>query len=486
MCNYERIEVTRAVVFSSLVFLFIFLPITIAVYYVVPLQIKNVILLIASLLFYAWGEPIYIFLMLLSIVINYGFGIAIDQVKQKLTLRKTLLTGAIISNLLILGYYKYSDFFISNINTLFKTHIPLTELPLPIGISFFTFQALSYVIDVYRRDVAVQKNVFNLALYISLFPQLIAGPIVRYNTIAEQIGRRTHKLDLFASGVKQFILGLAKKVLIANQLGEVADYIFALEAGSMSVGTAWIGMFAYALQIYFDFSGYSDMAIGLGKMFGFEFLRNFNYPYIARSISEFWRRWHISLSTWFRDYVYIPLGGNRGPTWKTYRNLLIVWTITGFWHGASWTFMAWGFYYGLLISIERLGLLSFLEKLWRPVQHLYMIVLVSLGWVFFRADNFAYSIEYLKTMFGLNKVALVDPTALLYAYDYAIVFVVAIIFSMPVFPYVKEKLEIIAEKSQVVTVFQYSLSPIIYMSLLFVVTMFLVNSTYNPFIYFRF
>lgn len=477
------------VVFSSLVFLFIFLPITIVVYYIVPFALKNIILLLTSLFFYAWGEPIYVLLMLISITLNYIFGRLIDRAHKKNNRAKTWLILATLSNVLILGYYKYSDFIIHNLNTLFQMNIPLTELPLPIGISFFTFQALSYVIDVYRRDVAVQKNLFNLALYISLFPQLIAGPIVRYHTIAKQIKDRIHRLDLFASGVKQFILGLAKKVLIANQLGEIADYIFALHPGEMSTSTAWIGMVAYALQIYFDFSGYSDMAIGLGKMFGFEFLRNFNYPYISRSISEFWRRWHISLTSWFRDYIYIPLGGNRVSPLKLYRNILIVWTITGFWHGASWTFIAWGLYYGILIAIERLGLLRIIEKLWRPLQHVYMLFFVSLGWVFFRADNFTYSINYLKTVFGLQGAGFIDQTAMLYAYDYVLVFVLGILFSLPIFPYVREKLDNLQTdllSHRIITVTRHSFSPVIYLSLFLIVTMFLVNSTYNPFIYFRF
>ena len=382
-------------VFSSLVFLFVFLPIVLVLYFIVPKALKNFILLVASLFFYAWGEPVYLYLMMFSILLNYLFGLWIQKNKDKSNSKKIIITIAIIVNIGLLGYYKYAFFVVDIINGLLHTHIQFEPLPLPIGISFYTFHALSYLIDVYRQKEEAQKNLFNLALYITLFPQLVAGPILRYNTIAEQIKSRIHNLSLFAEGIRTFIIGLSKKVLLSNPLGEMADTIFAINPSDMSVTTAWIGIIAYTLQIYFDFSGYSDMAIGLGKMFGFEFLPNFNYPYISRSIGEFWRRWHISLSSWFRDYVYIPLGGSRKGAWKTYRNLLIVWTITGFWHGASWTFMAWGFYYGVIICLERLGLKNILAKTWRPIQHAYVLFIVLIGWVFFRADNFTYSFEFI-------------------------------------------------------------------------------------------
>lgn len=475
-------------VFSNLVFLFIFLPVVLALYFIAPKFLKNVILLIASLFFYAWGEPQYLFLMLFSIFLNYIFGLLVAANEQHIRKKKFYLVLSIIGNLLILGYYKYANFFVDNINSIFSTSIEMEQLPLPIGISFFTFQAMSYVIDVYRNDARVQKNIFDLALYIALFPQLVAGPIVRYNTVADQIKSRIHSMELFSDGVRQFILGLAKKVIIANPLGEIADTIFATSATDMSVTTAWIGILAYSLQIYFDFSGYSDMAIGLGKMLGFEFLINFNYPYISRSISEFWRRWHISLSTWFKDYIYIPLGGNRGGPWKTYRNILIVWTVTGFWHGASWTFMAWGFYYGVLISIERMGFSKVVDRLPLVVQHMYVIILVMIGWVFFRADNFTYSFDFIQTMFGFNHVAFIDNTAIWYLHDKAYLFILAIIISIPVYPWILSKIESVQTKStsKLFVFARNTVEPLYYFALLVIVTVYLVNSTYNPFIYFRF
>ncbi|WP_404322674.1 MBOAT family protein [Cytobacillus firmus] len=471
-------------VFSNLVFLFAFLPIVLLTYFIAPRQLKNTILLIASLIFYAWGEPTYIFLMLISILLNYLFGLAINSSKTK-SHKKVLLSLSIIGNLAILGYYKYANFFVENINQIFKLNIEIEPIPLPIGISFFTFQAMSYVIDVYRKDASVQKNLFDLALYIALFPQLVAGPIVRYRTVAEQIRHRVIGIDRMADGIRRFVLGLSKKVLIANPLGALADDIFAMSAGDLTTGTAWLGILAYTLQIYFDFSGYSDMAIGLGKMFGFEFDENFRYPYIARSISEFWRRWHISLSSWFRDYIYFPLGGSRGPRWMVYRNLLIVWTITGFWHGASWTFMMWGFYYGVIISLEKAGLEKVVNSLWKPFQHFYVLLIVMIGWVFFRADNFAYSFEYIKAMFG-SANALYDHQTLLFIADNGHIFLLGILFSMPVYPVIREKLAYAGSRFKLFQIGKSLLGSGVYIALLVLVTMYLVNSSYNPFIYFRF
>jgi alginate O-acetyltransferase complex protein AlgI len=395
-------------VFSNLFFLFIFLPIVLLLYFVLKKEWRNYWLLLVSLFFYAWGEPKYIVLMMLSILLNYVFGLLVEKYRERQKLKLFLLWVAILGNLAILGFYKYANFFVEYFNLIFHTNFHVEQIPLPIGISFYTFQALSYVVDVYRKDAKVQRNFFDLALYVSLFPQLVAGPIVRYNTVAEEIKKRTITIDGFSEGIKRFILGLAKKVILANPLGALADNIFTTDPGDMTMTTAWIGIIAYTLQIYFDFSGYSDMAIGLGKMFGFNFLENFNYPYISRSISDFWRRWHISLSSWFRDYVYIPLGGNRVSKIKFYRNLLIVWTITGFWHGASLTFLSWGLYYGIIISLERLGLEKVLKKLWRPFQHLYVLIIVMIGWVFFRADSFDYSFDYLQVMFGMSSNPLFD------------------------------------------------------------------------------
>lgn len=471
-------------VFSSLIFLYAFLPSVLILYFLSPSKIRNTILLIASLFFYAWGEPKYVLLMLVSVVVNYIFGILIEAVSNKGT-KKALLTLAISINIGLLAFFKYMNFLVENINNLFNIHISLDPIPLPIGISFFTFQAMSYVIDVYQKDAPVQKNFFNLSLYIALFPQLIAGPIVRYNTVAEQIKKRITSVAKFAEGIRRFVIGLSKKVLIANPLGAVADEIFAMPADSLTTGTAWIGIIAYTLQIYFDFSGYSDMAIGLGKMFGFDFEENFRYPYISQSISEFWRRWHISLGTWFRDYVYIPLGGNRVKGWKVYRNLLIVWTITGFWHGASWTFMAWGFYYGLIISIEKFGLEKLIRSLWRPLQHAYVLFIVMVGWVFFRADNFAYSFEYIKRMFIATEEIFNNQT-ILYIVDYWQVFGLGILFSTPIVPVITKKLYDWMNENKLLLFTKEIISTVIFISLLSVITMYLVNSTYNPFIYFRF
>ncbi|MGM0876430.1 MAG: MBOAT family O-acyltransferase [Bacillota bacterium] len=471
-------------VFSNLVFLFLFLPIVIIFYFLSPTKLRNTVLLIASLLFYAWGEPKYVLLMLFSVFINYLFGLLVEVGTTKRR-KKLVLTLSVLVNLGILGFFKYMNFFVANLNELLDVSFEMEPIPLPIGISFFTFQAMSYVIDVYRKDAPVQRNLLDLSLYIALFPQLIAGPIVRYNTVADQIKKRITSFAKFSEGISRFVLGLAKKVLIANPLGGVADDIFALSPESLSTGTAWIGILAYTLQIYFDFSGYSDMAIGLGKMFGFEFEENFNYPYISRSISEFWRRWHISLGTWFKDYLYIPLGGNRVSTWKIYRNLFIVWTATGFWHGASWTFMAWGFYYGLIIALEKLGLEKIIHSAWRPIQHLYVILIFMVGWVFFRADNFSYSFDYLKIMFGGGTNHLSQET-FLYIADNWIVLFLGILFSMPVYPWLSKEIQGIAQRSKVLLLSKDVLSSGMYLLLMFIVTMYLVNSTYNPFIYFRF
>ncbi|WP_139492164.1 MBOAT family O-acyltransferase [Brevibacillus dissolubilis] len=456
-------------VFSNLVFLYLFLPAIIALYYIVPKSLKNTMLLLASLLFYAWGEPIYVFLMLGTIVVNYACGLWLHSSPSEKG-RKGVLTIAILANLGILGFYKYAAFFATNINNLLNTHIPVPAIALPIGISFFTFHAMSYIIDVYRRHVPPQRNVFDLTLYFSFFPQLVAGPIIRYHEVAEQFQHRTHTREKFVSGIERFLLGLSKKVLLANPLGAIADEIFALSAGDLSSATAWIGIAAYTMQIYFDFSGYSDMAIGLAKMFGFEFQENFRFPYISRSVSEFWRRWHISLGSWFRDYVYIPLGGNRVVPWKAYRNLLVVWTLTGFWHGASWTFMAWGFYYGILISLEKAGLEKRLAGWWRPLQHVYVLLAVMIGWVFFRADDFGHSMAYLGAMFG-GASAWVDGQARVLLSDNLWILLIGVVLCAPVYDRLRLSL--------------WVKTPML-LTYLLICTMYLVNSTYNPFIYFRF
>lgn len=391
---------------------------------------------------------------------------------------------AVALNLLILGYYKYINFLIANINSLLDMNMQYETVILPIGISFYTFQAMSYVIDVYRQEDKVQKNPLDLALYVALFPQLIAGPIVRYSEVMDQLKTRVVTLTKFAEGIKIFIIGLAKKVLIANQVGLIADEIFSKNPDEMSVTLAWVGIIAYSLQIYFDFSGYSQMAIGLGKLFGFNFPINFNYPYISKSISEFWRRWHITLGSWFRDYVYIPLGGNRVSKWKNYRNLFIVWGLTGLWHGASWTFIAWGLYYGLIIIIEKSGWEALLKKLWTPIQHVYVILIFMIGWVFFRADDFGYSLKYIATMFGLSGTRVHEPLTMFYLHNYGLVLLIAIIVSMPIVPWIQAKLSM-AHSMAGQVVKQFILPPL-YLALFVLCIIHLTNSTFNPFIYFRF
>lgn len=473
-------------VFSSLLFLYVFLPIVIILYFISPKVLKNTILLIASLLFYAWGEPKYVVLMLISIFINYVFGIVMDKADQK-SKRLTLLWITVFLNLAILGYYKYAGFFIDIFSDITGQEIEWEAVPLPIGISFYTFQAISYIIDVYRKEVPAQRSLIDLSLFITLFPQLVAGPIVRYQTVNEEIKKRfTSSSDLMI-GTRRFIQGLGKKVLIANPMGEVADQIFAISGGDLTTGTAWVGIIAYSLQIYFDFSGYSDMAIGLARIFGFKFEENFNYPYIAQSVSEFWRRWHISLSSWFRDYVYFPLGGSRvSHEWKVYRNLLVVWTLTGFWHGASWTFMAWGFYFGILISLEKKFLLKWLNKIPRVFRHIYVLFIVMIGWVFFRADNFSYAFDYLKVMFFMTDAATFDYDTLLYMKDYAIYFIAAFVLSMPIYIMYQKWSESKAEKSIAFAAPLRIWQTVFYIALILVITMYLVNATHNPFIYFRF
>ena len=459
--------------FSSLVFLFLFLPTTIFLYYISPRKLRNLVLLSFSLFFYAYGEPKYIFVMLTSILINYSLGLLVDKFRGE-SLSKKVLALAVILNLSIIGYYKYSNFLIGNINKFFRMDISLLKIIMPIGISFFTFQGLSYVIDIYRGHGKVQKNPLNVALYISLFPQLIAGPIVRYETVADQIETRIETMDEFSLGIERFILGLAKKVLISNSLGFIADEIFNLPSIEMSIALSWVGILAYTAQIYFDFSGYSDMAIGLGKIFGFQFLENFNYPYISRSITEFWRRWHISLGTWFRDYLYIPLGGNRVSSIKFLRNIFIVWFLTGLWHGAAWNFIAWGVYYGILLIIEKFFLGKYIEKMPRVFQHIYTMILVIFGWVLFRSESLSYGIDYIKTMIGLNGSPIVNSKAIYYLMEYKVEFIIAFLTSMPIYPWINKKLKGSLMKS------------ILLMTIFMISVTYLVTSTFNPFIYFRF
>ena len=468
-------------VFTSLVFLFLFLPVTLGLYYLVGEKLKNIVLLLASLFFYAWGEPVYILLMIISIIFNYIFGLNVSK-PNKIN-NNIWLIISVIFNIGLLFVFKYTGFILYNFDKIFKLNINIPYIALPLGISFFTFQALSYVIDIYKKDTEPQTNILDLALYISLFPQLVAGPIVRYQTINEQINKRQHSIEKFGDGVNRFIIGLSKKVLISNPLGEMVDMIFAQPITSMSTLTAWIGVVAYALQLFFDFGGYSDMAIGLGKMFGFDFLENFNYPYISKSVSEFWRRWHISLGSWFRDYVYIPLGGSRKGLIRTYINLFVVWFLTGFWHGASWTFIMWGLYFGLLIAIEKAFLEKILSKLWKPISHIYLLFAVSLGWVLFRAESLSYAIKYIMVMLNINSSVLVDNASMAYLNDKGYLIIIGIILSTPLLKILSQKIK---NKKIMENIFVYSIQGICITIILFIITVQLVNSTYNPFLYFRF
>ena len=472
-------------VFSSLLFLFRFLPAVLILYYIAPRKLRNVILLAFSLFFYAWGEPKYVFLMLFTITMDYFVGQGIDKAKKEGNQKKAkrFLMCSILVNLSVLGFFKYADFLIGTVNSLTGASIPLPGIPLPIGISFFTFQTMSYTIDVYRGNTTVQKNWIKYGTYVSMFPQLIAGPIVQYKTIAEQMEHRRENADDFAEGIHRFMIGLGKKVLIANNIGALWDTIAALPVEGLAVGTAWLGALAFTFQIYFDFSGYSDMAIGLGKMFGFHFLENFNYPYISRSITEFWRRWHISLSSWFKEYVYIPLGGNRAGIAKQIRNILIVWMLTGIWHGASWNYVAWGVYYGVLLLFEKLVLGRVLPKLPSLFRRIYTMFFVIIGWVLFKCEDMSYGLSYLKAMFGGFGTGLWNQETIYLLCNYAVLFVIAL-FGSTMLP--KRGAAVVLGNGRKKTWAENAVVLIFY-GLIFVLSVaYLVDATYNPFLYFRF
>jgi len=468
-------------VFSSLMFLFIFLPITLLFYYASRgITIRNVILLISSLIFYAWGEPVYIIIMILTTIFDYMAGIIIDKLQNRPRAMKGVLVASIIVNLGILGFFKYYGFLTDNLNKFFSLNISDLGLPLPVGISFYTFQAMSYVIDVYWGNVPVQKNLINFGTYVSMFPQLVAGPIVKYGDVAEQLENRKETLDKFTDGIKWLIIGLAKKVLLANNIGLLWDVVKSSPIDQISVLSSWIGIIAFTFQIYFDFSGYSDMAIGLGKMFGFDLMKNFDYPYISKTVTEFWRRWHISLSSWFREYVYIPLGGNRVSKLKWYRNIFIVWFLTGFWHGADWNFIIWGLYFATFLVIEKGFLKKLLENKPSFIGHLYTLVVVIVGWVFFEFQNIGQGALFLRTMFGLGGNKFIDNTALYYLKSYAFLFIVLAVSSTPL---LKRWAKNLSQKFYAASAL---FSPLIYFALLFLSTAYLVNESYNPFLYFRF
>ena len=464
--------------FSSIPFLYYFLPSVLILYFIAPKKLKNTVLMLSSLVFYGWGEPKYVVLMIASIVIGYFSGILIEAFSEK-KLSKVFLGISVAVNLGFLAYFKYADFFIENFNTVTGLSVSLLRIALPIGISFYTFQILSYTIDVYRKDVPAQKNIINLAAYITMFPQLIAGPIVRYSDIAKQLDERTHSFENFSKGIRRFILGLGKKILIANSLGELCDIFKASD--DKSVLFYWLYAVAFGLHVYFDFSGYSDMAIGLGRLFGFHFSENFNYPYISKSATEFWRRWHMSLGTWFRDYVYIPLGGNRVSKTRWFFNIFVVWFLTGFWHGAAWNFIIWGLFFAVLLVLEKLVLLKYLNKT-KVLSRIYTLVAVGISFVIFNATDMKEAFSYIGGMFGAGNVPFVSTEFFYYLKSFAVTLVIGVIGATPI---VKKTVEKVFENSKA-SKFIWILEPVGLVVLLAVMTAYLVDGSFNPFLYFRF
>jgi alginate O-acetyltransferase complex protein AlgI len=464
-------------VFSSLLFLFLYLPTVLIIYYITPRRYRNLFLFVANLIFYGWGEPVFILVMIFSTVVNYIYGLLINKYRDNQRTAKILLVTCIVVNLGLLGFFKYAGFVVGMLKSIpLFSGVPTPNIPLPIGISFYTFQIMSYVIDVYRRETSVQRSVVTFGTYVALFPQLIAGPIVRYQDVADQLDRRVENLDQFTHGGKLFLVGLAKKVLIANQMGILWDNL-RLTMDTNGVLGSWVGIIAFTFQIYFDFSGYSDMARGLGNMLGFEFLINFNYPYISKSITEFWRRWHISLGTWFREYVYIPLGGNRKGKPRLLLNLLIVWFLTGLWHGASWNFILWGLYFGLILVIEKFFLLKRLEKAPPIVSHLYALALIVLGWVIFYFESTPEMFRYFGLLFS-GSAGLIGGEALSLTLSYLPLLVIAGVASTPLIHKLYEKI-----KDMRYTWISESAACLL---ALVVCTATLVSQSYNPFLYFRF
>ncbi len=464
--------------FSSVTFLFYFLPIVAALYFISPVRLKNGVLLLASLFFYGWGEPRYLTFMLLSITQGYIFGLLIEKYRGK-GRTKALLTASILFSLLLLGYCKYADFFISNFNLATGLSVPLLKIALPVGISFYTFQVISYTVDVYRGTVPAQRNYVDLAAYIAMFPQLVAGPIVRYADIAGQLRDRTHSLSGAAMGVRRFIIGLSKKVLIANQLGALVAVF--KESAEPSVLFYWLYAAAYMLHIYFDFSGYSDMAIGLGYVFGFRFPENFDYPYISRSITEFWRRWHISLGAWFRDYLYIPLGGNRVGKFRWLFNIAVVWAATGLWHGAAWNFALWGLLFAALLMVEKLWLSGWLKR-HRVISHIYVLFLVMVSFVIFDAESVAAAFSRISAMFGGQALPVLTVESVYYLKSYLVILALALIGATPM----PKKLAALAGKGRYTRVACHIAEPVACLILLTVCTAYLIDGSFNPFLYFRF
>lgn len=463
--------------FSSITFLYYFLPCVILLYYLTPKKLKNLTLLLSSLVFYAWGEPKYVILMAVGIINGYASGLLIEKFIGTKKAKAVLWISALIS-IGCLGYFKYADFFIENINAATGVSIPLLKIALPVGISFYTFQILSYTIDVYRKEVKAQRSFIDLAAYVSMFPQLIAGPIVRYSDVAAQLKERTHTFDKAAAGIRIFVVGLGKKVLIANALGELCNAYSADKDNSVLL--CWIYAFAYSLQIYFDFSGYSDMAVGLGKIFGFELCENFRYPFISQSITEFWRRWHISLGTWFRDYVYIPLGGNRVSKLGHIRNILVVWMLTGFWHGAAWNFIIWGLYFALFLMLEKFFLLSPLKKT-KVIGHIYVLLTVLVSFVIFGSDNISSAAKCLGGMFGLRGLPFASSEQMYYLRSFAVILIMAVIGATPLPKKLIEKIS--GSRGEAVIDI---IEPLFLVGITVLSTAYLVDGSFNPFMYFRF
>lgn len=465
-------------VFSSTIFLCVYLPLVLLGYYICPKKGRNLFLLIVSLVFYAWGEPKYVFLMIFSILVNYIFGRLMDKNRGRQKRMKLLLVLSVVIDLGLLSVFKYTDFIITNVNAIFGASFDLLNIALPIGISFYTFQAMSYTIDVYRNDVRVQKNLIDFGMYITMFPQLIAGPIVRYADVQDQLAERSVTTADFSEGVMRFVVGLGKKVLLANQMGAVWSEIYAL-GGDVSALMAWTGAIAYTFQIYFDFSGYSDMAIGLGRMFGFKFPENFRYPYQSVSITDFWRRWHITLSTWFKEYLYIPLGGNRCGLARQALNLLIVWSLTGFWHGAGWNFVMWGLYYFVILFIEKLFLLKALDKLPKFFRHVYALLLIVIGWVIFASDDVSVLLPYLGSMFGANgAVGGMDVYTL---FTKAVLLIICCVASTEL-----PKRLFLSATGAMNEKAAFTIKSVMTIALLALSMVLLIGDSYNPFLYFRF
>ena len=458
-------------IFSSILFIYYFLPLLLITYFIIPSKHKNLILLIFSLLFYFLGEPKYIIILILSCIINYYLSKKIEKEKRS----KLYLITSLIYNIGLLLVFKYTDFFISNVNSIFKIKIPYMHIIMPIGISFFTFQIIGYIVDVYNKKHKSSKNLLDFMTYVCLFPQLVAGPIVRYSDVENDLNHRTHNVDKFAEGIKRFIIGLSKKVLLANVLGEFSKALI-----TETVVSSWLKPIAYTLQIYFDFSGYSDMAIGLGLMLGFKFLENFNYPLIASSITDFWRRWHISLSSWFKDYVYIPLGGNRVKKLKWLRNLFVVWFLTGFWHGASWNFIIWGIYFGIILVIEKLLIGKYLNKT-KILKYIYTSIIITISFLIFNSNSVPEIFSSLQNMFNISNIPFINEETIYYLKNYLVLIIISIISATPLLKHTVSKIKNTRYKI-VIDI----LEPIVYIALLILTTSFLIDESFNPFLYFRF